>query len=77
IWLWLLAGLALLLLSGVVAGAVGIRRAGQSARRPVLAALAAGLITTIIAFFLVPGWTLAGFDSLNGPVDYVFALLLA
>lgn len=77
VWLFVLAAAALALLLGVVAAMVRLRRIGRPAGRPLAAALIGGLAVAILAFFLVPGWTLAGLDSLNGAVDYLFAALLA
>lgn len=76
-WLFILVGVALLLVVGVIVMALRLRRAGRPAKRPVMAAIAAALLVTAVFFFLVPGWTLAGIGALSGVVDHVFAALLA
>jgi hypothetical protein len=77
IWLWLLGCFAFVLLVGVFASALRLRRGGRSSGRSILTGAATGIATTIIAFFLIPSWTLAGIDALNGPIDYAVAFLLA
>ena len=76
-WLWALVALAVLLLAGIVAGIIKLRRTNQPARRMLIAALLAGLATTVVFAFLVPAWTLAGPGALGAPVDILFAVLLA
>jgi len=76
-WLFALAGAAFLLLAGVIAMALRLRRADRPARRPVMAASAAAVLATAVFFFMVPGWTLSGIDALSGAVDILFATLLA
>lgn len=77
VWLWVLIGLGLVLLAGIVAGLARLRRAGRSVGRPLMAALVVGLVATVAFLFAVPGWTLAGFDALTTPLDYLFAVLFA
>lgn len=77
IWLWALIALALLLLAGMTAGVVRLRRAQRPASRALKAALLAGLAATVVFAFLVPVWTLAGPGALGAPVDVLFAVLLA
>ncbi len=76
-WLWGLVALALLLLAAIVAGIMRLRKNSTPARRPFVAALVAGLVTTIIFTFLVPIWTLAGAGALAAPIDVLFAALFA
>lgn len=76
-WLWLLMLLALVLFSGVVSGILKLRRASRPVRRPLIMALAVGVISALVLTFLVPSWTLAGADALTGALDYLFAFLLA
>lgn len=76
-WLWGFVTLALLLLAAIVAGIMTLRKNGTTARRPLVAALVAGLVTTIIFTFLVPIWTLAGAGALAAPIDVLFAALFA
>lgn len=76
-WLWPLLALAVMLLIGFVASALKLRRAGQSVKRPILAALVVGLVVAVAATFIVPGWTLADVSALGAAVDYVFAFLFA
>jgi uncharacterized membrane protein len=77
IWLWLLLGLAGVLLAGIAVSALKLRRAGRPATRPVVAALIVGAIATVAATFAVPGWTLADPGALGPAVDYAFAILFA
>jgi len=77
VWLWVLVALAFILLAGIVSGGVKLRKAGRPARRPLTAAIVAGLIVTAIFAFLVPVWTLAGPEALAASVDYAAAILLA
>ncbi len=77
IWLWVLAGLAVVLGAGIVAGIMRLRAAGRPARRPTMAALIAGAIATAIFIPLVPMWTLTDINALQAPVDYLFAVLIA
>lgn len=76
-WLWLLLGLAAVLLAGIVSGFVKLRRAGRSASRPILAAIVAGLITAAALTPVVPVWTLADPSALSAPVDYAIAFVFA
>ncbi|MFC5384616.1 DUF5368 family protein [Aquamicrobium segne] len=76
-WLWGFVALALLLLAAIVAGIMTLRKNDTPARRPLVAALVAGLVTTIIFTFLVPIWTLAGAGALAAPIDVLFAVLFA
>ncbi len=76
-WLWVLVALAFILLTGIVSGGIKLRKAGRPARRPLTAAIVAGLAVTAIFAFLVPVWTLAGPGALVASVDYVAAILLA
>lgn len=75
--LWLLLGLAALLLAGIVASALKLQRAGRPPTRPVIAALVLGLAATAAAVFAVPGWTLAGPGALGAAIDYAIAALFA
>lgn len=77
IWLWLLMALAAVLLAGIVLGFLRLRRAGQPAKRPLLAALAAALAVATVFTFLVPMWSMSGPGALGAPVDYLFAFLIA
>lgn len=77
IWLWALVALALLLLAGIAAGIVKLRRAGRPTRRALLAGLLAGLATVVVFTFLVPVWTLTGPGAFSAPVDILFAALFA
>ncbi|TWG55325.1 hypothetical protein [Aminobacter sp. J44] len=77
VWLFILAGVAILLLVGVIMMTLRLGRTGRPAKRPAMAAIAAALVVTVVFFFLVPGWTLAGIGALSGVVDYAFAALLA
>lgn len=76
-WLWLLLGLAILLLAGIIASAVKLVRAGAPMTRPLAAALIAGLVVAVAVSFAVPAWTMADLGALGAAVDYVFAFLLA
>jgi hypothetical protein len=76
-WLWLLLGLAIALLAGIVASALMLRRAGRPPTRPVIAALVVGAVATLAATFAVPGWTLAEPGALAAAIDYLFAILFA
>ena len=75
--LWVLLGLAAVLLVGIVISALKLRRAGRPATRPVIAALVVGAVATVAATFAVPGWTLAGPGALAAAIDYGFAALFA
>ncbi|WP_374447038.1 DUF5368 family protein [Stella sp.] len=77
ILLWPAAVLAAALLAGVLWAAIRLRRSGRPARRPLAVAVVAALAATAGLAFAVPAWTLAGVDALNGPVDYLFAVLMA
>ncbi|MBD9373643.1 DUF5368 family protein [Rhizobium sp. ARZ01] len=76
-WLWPLVVFAATLVVGILVGTIRLRRAGRSPKRPVMAALAGGTLATAVALLLTPGWTLADFGSLTGPIDYLLTLLLA
>jgi len=76
-WLWLLLGMALALLVGLVTSARGLRRAGQPMARPALLAVIVGLVVAVAATFATPLWTLADFGALDAAVDYVVAFLFA
>lgn len=76
-WLWALLALAAILLIGVVAGFVRLRRARRPVFKPLLAAIVAGLATAAALLFAVPAWTLADPSALSAPVDYAFAFLVA
>lgn len=75
--LWVLLGLAAVLLAGIVISAVKLRRAGRPATRPLVAALVVGAVATAAATFAVPGWTLAEPGALAAAIDYLFAILFA
>ncbi|HLS69565.1 MAG TPA: DUF5368 family protein [Kiloniellales bacterium] len=75
-WLWLLLSFALILLVGIVASVLKLRRAGRALRGPLLAALIVGLIVAVAATFTAPAWTLADISALTVPLDYIFAFLL-
>lgn len=77
LWLWLLIGAGVLVLAGIVTGAMRLRRSGGPARRPLMAGLVMGLAATTVAFLLVPRWSMADMAALNAPVDYVIAILIA
>lgn len=77
VWLWLLLGLALVLFIGIVMSALKLYRADRPMKRPILAALIAGLIVAVAATFAVPGWTLADVGALSAVIDYAFAFLFA
>ncbi len=76
-WLWVLTGLALVLLLGVISGFMKLRRAGRPASRSLVAAVVAGLFAAAAVTFAVPIWTLADPSALSAPVDYVVAFLFA
>ena len=76
-WLWALAGLAVVLGIGIIAGIMRLRTAGRPAKRPATAALIAGGVATAIFIFLVPVWTSTSAGALAAPVDYLFAVLIA
>ncbi|BBK36574.1 hypothetical protein STAQ_16520 [Allostella sp. ATCC 35155] len=76
-WFWPLVALTVALAVAVVLAAVRLRRPGRGGRRAVAMAIAAGAVAAIGFFFAVPVWTLAGIDSLNGPVDYLMAAAMA
>ncbi|WP_196258422.1 DUF5368 family protein [Pelagibacterium limicola] len=77
IWLWIVLALALALLVGITYAALRLRAADRSPARPLVMAAIAGVLTTAIFTFLVPGWSHAEISALNGPVDYVFAILFS
>jgi hypothetical protein len=77
VWLWLLLGLAAVLLVGIVISALKLSRAGGSMKRPLLAALIAGLVVALAATFVVPVWTLADVGALGAAIDHAFAFLIA
>ena len=52
-------------------------RSSRSAKRPLLIALAVGLVMAVAFTFLVPVWTLTDPGALTGPIDYAFAFLFA
>src|SRR5690606_41919573 len=76
-WLWGLLLIALVLVVGVVSAAMKLRSARRSPKHPIIAAALAGGVATAIFFMLVPGWTMASHAALNGPVDYLAAILIA
>lgn len=76
-WLWVLLGLALALLVGIVMSALKLHRADLPMRRPLTAAIVVGLIASIASTFAMPAWTLADVGALSGTLDYVFAFLFA
>ena len=76
-WLWVLMGLALVLLLGVISSFMKLRRAGRPALRSIGAALAVGLIAAAVLTLAVPIWTLADPSSLSAPIDYAVAFVLA
>lgn len=76
-WLWFLLALAAMLLLGIVVSTLKLRRAGRSAKRPIVVALVVGLIVVVMATFAVPGWTLADIGALSAAVDYDSAFLFA
>lgn len=76
-WLWALIALSLVLLVGIVVSSTKLRKALKPAKRPLAAAIVAGLAVTAIFTFLIPVWTLAGPGALVAPVDYAAAILLA
>lgn len=76
-WLWVLLGLAIVLLAGIVSSFLRLRRSGGSASRSMLGAIIAGLITAAALTFVVPIWTLADPSALNGPIDYAVAFIFA
>lgn len=76
-WLWGLLLIALVLVVGVVSAAMKLRSARRSPKHPIIAAALAGGVATAIFFMLVPGWTMATHAALNGPVDYLAAILIA
>ncbi len=77
IWLWGMAGLAVVLLAGIVVSASKLRRAGRPMKRPAIAASIAGLIAAVAAMFAVPSWTLADIGALGAAIDYAAAFMLA
>ena len=77
IWLWVLMGLALALILGVISGFMKLRRAGRSASRSLAAAVVVGLIAAAALTFAVPLWTLADPSALSAPIDYAVAFLFA
>lgn len=77
LWLWLLLGLAVVLLIGIVTSAIRLHRSGRPMTRPVMAAVIVGLLASVAITFVVPAWTLAGADALTGAIDYAFAFLFA
>lgn len=76
-WLGALIVAALILLAGILLGVTRLRKADRSAKRPLIAALVTGAVTTLIFTFLMPVWTLAGPGALVSLVDYFIAGLLA
>lgn len=76
-WFWPVAALGAALAVAVVVAAIRLARPGRSGRRPVAMAVAAGAVAAVGFFFVVPAWTLAGIDSLNGSIDYLMAAAMA
>ena len=76
-WFWPALIVVALLLAGMISGALKLRKTRQSPKRPILTALASGLVATIVLAFFVPGWTAAASGSLNGAIDYLVLVLLA
>lgn len=76
-WLWPLIGVGVLLLAGILAGVVHLRRAGRPMRRLLLAAAVAGALATVAALLALPAWTGADLAAFAGPVDYAIAVLMA
>lgn len=76
-WLWLVVGLALVLLGGVAYGLARLRRAGRPAKRPLMAATVVGLAATAIFTLLMPAWTLADLGAFASALDVAMAVLLA
>lgn len=76
-WHWPLLLIALVLAVGVVSGTMRLRSARRSPKRPIVAAIVTGIVAAAIFFILVPGWTMATHDALNGPIDYIAAILIA
>lgn len=76
-WLWLLIAAAVLLLGGIVFGLSRLRRAGRSAKRPLMAAAIVGTVATIVFTLLMPAWTLVGTDAFASGLDVAIAVLLA
>lgn len=77
LWFWPLIVLTLLIVLGVIIGAVRLRLAERPARNSVRFALVSGLIVTAIAWFMVPGWSLADRAAYNGALDVAASILLA
>ncbi len=77
VWLWLLLGLALVLLTGTVASALKLRRVGAVMKRPLIAAAIIGVAVAVATTFVVPNWTLTDTGALSAPVDYIVAFLFA
>lgn len=77
VWLWLLLGIAAVLLAGIFLTMRKLLRAGASLKRPVLIALIVGAVVAMLATFIVPVWTLAGPGALSAGIDYLFAFLFA
>lgn len=75
--LWPAVALVAVLLAAVAWVAIRLRRSRRPAWRPLAMAAVAALVATIGLAFAMPAWTLAGIDALHGPVDYVFAILMA
>lgn len=76
-WLWGLLALAFVLLAGIVSSFVKLRRTRQTASRPMLAAIMAGLITAAALTFAVPICTMADPSALSAPIDYAIAFAFA
>ena len=77
VWLWLLLGLAAVLLAGIFLTMRNLLRTGASLRRPVLMAVIVGVAVAVLATWAVPVWTLAGPGALSAGIDYLFAFLFA
>lgn len=76
-WFWVLLAVAVVLLLGVIGGAVRLRRARASLKRPIRATLIIGVLATLVAYFLIPRWSQADPGSFRGGIDYITAVLLA
>lgn len=77
LWFWPLIVLTLLIVLGIIVGAVRLRLAERPARGSVRFALGSGLIVTAIAWYLVPIWSLADRGSYNGVLDVVASIMVA
>ena len=68
VWLFILAGVAILLLVGVIMMTLRLGRTGRPAKRPAMAAIAAALVVTVV-FFLAKPTYLASIDKLTCTCD--------